>query len=97
MATIDVARASADPRLQRLAGRIAVGEGQREDMEVENPATGQTLATVPRCTADDLEQAVRRARAAQKRWKLRLIEPELPAEGEQPYMVDFYSIRFEVN
>jgi succinate-semialdehyde dehydrogenase/glutarate-semialdehyde dehydrogenase len=69
MATIDIARAPVDPRLQRLTGRIAVGKGEREDMEVENPATGQTLAVVPRCTADDLEQAVRRARAAQERWK----------------------------
>jgi cytochrome P450 len=33
---------------------------------------------------------------ALERWDLRLVEPELPAEGEQPYMVDFYSIRFEV-
>jgi cytochrome P450 len=34
---------------------------------------------------------------AQERWSLHLAEPSLPAEGEQPYMVDFYSIRFEVN
>jgi cytochrome P450 len=34
---------------------------------------------------------------AQARWNLRLVEPSLPAEGEQPHMVDFYSIRFEVN
>jgi succinate-semialdehyde dehydrogenase/glutarate-semialdehyde dehydrogenase len=69
MATIDIARAPADPRLQRLTARIAVGEGEREDMEVENPAIGQTLAVVPRCTTADLDAAVRRARAAQERWK----------------------------
>ena len=38
-------------------------------MEVENPVTGETLATVPRCTGDDVEAAVARARAAQARWK----------------------------
>ena len=57
-----------DARLARLARRILV-DGDREEMEVENPATGETLATVPRCTAEDLDAAVGRARAAQERWK----------------------------
>jgi cytochrome P450 len=32
-----------------------------------------------------------------ERWDLRLIEPELPSDGPQPYMLDFYSTRFEVS
>ena len=37
-------------------------------MEVINPATGELLATTPRCTAADVELAAVQARAAQERW-----------------------------
>ena len=56
-------------RLAQLAARVTTGEGEREPIEVENPANGRLLATVPRCTADDIELAVRRAREAQARWR----------------------------
>jgi succinate-semialdehyde dehydrogenase/glutarate-semialdehyde dehydrogenase len=54
--------------LDELARRIRVG-GEREQIEVENPATGDMLASVPRCEADDVEAAVERARAAQRAWR----------------------------
>ena len=34
--------------------------------------------------------------AALERWKLSLADPELPTEGDMPYSLDFYAIRFEV-
>lgn len=55
-------------RLRALAERVSTGAGEREQIEVEQPATGDLLGTVPRCTADDVEQAVQRAREAQARW-----------------------------
>jgi succinate-semialdehyde dehydrogenase / glutarate-semialdehyde dehydrogenase len=55
--------------LERLARRVCVGGGEREPMEINRPATGGLLATVPRCTPDDVDLAVRRAREAQQRWK----------------------------
>ena len=55
--------------LKSLAARVNVGEGDREPIEIENPATGRTLAIVPRCTADDVEMAVVRARRAQAEWR----------------------------
>jgi succinate-semialdehyde dehydrogenase/glutarate-semialdehyde dehydrogenase len=56
-------------RLRQLAERVTTGPGEHETLEVENPATGQLLATVPRCTGDDVELAVNRAREAQARWR----------------------------
>src|SRR4051795_9408287 len=50
-----------------LAARVAT-VAEREPIEVENPATGETLATVPTCEAEDVEAAVERARAAQAAW-----------------------------
>ena len=64
-----VERGSLDARLQRLVPRVATGAGERETMEILNPATGQVQATVPRCTPEDVQAAVRRARAAQARWR----------------------------
>jgi succinate-semialdehyde dehydrogenase/glutarate-semialdehyde dehydrogenase len=55
-------------RLQAFAALVTTGEGEREQLEVENPATAQTLASVPRCTGDDVELAVNRGREAQERW-----------------------------
>jgi succinate-semialdehyde dehydrogenase / glutarate-semialdehyde dehydrogenase len=54
--------------LMSLAARVRVG-GEREPIEVENPVSGRTLATVPRCTPDDVDAAVRRARIAQAAWR----------------------------
>ena len=55
--------------LAALADRVSAGEGEREPIEIENPATGRTLATVPRCTAEDVDAAVARARVVQARWR----------------------------
>jgi succinate-semialdehyde dehydrogenase/glutarate-semialdehyde dehydrogenase len=57
------------PKLAALARRIPQAGGEREPMEILNPATGKILATTPRCTVDDLELAVERARVAQERWR----------------------------
>ena len=56
-------------RLSELASRITTNEGDREPIEIEKSATGELLATVPRCTGEDVEVAVERARAAQARWR----------------------------
>jgi succinate-semialdehyde dehydrogenase/glutarate-semialdehyde dehydrogenase len=74
-----------DPRLERLARRVIV-DGERETMAVENPVTGQTLATVPRCTGEDVEAAVQRARAAQARWKL------TPFEERRDILLRFHDL-----
>ena len=55
--------------LASLAARVPVGEGDREPIEIENPATGRTLATVPRCTAEDIDAAVQRGRRVQASWR----------------------------
>src|SRR3954449_11780303 len=57
-----------DPRVAGLADLVSVGTGEREVIEIENPATGEAFATVPRCTTDDVAAAVRRARDAQRAW-----------------------------
>src|SRR3954470_24810118 len=56
-------------QVQALARRVTTGEGERETIEIERPATGELLGTVPRCTAEDVELAVQRARAAQEQWR----------------------------
>src|SRR5215211_8019406 len=56
-------------QLAGLAARVPAGAGEREWIEVEKPATGELLASVPRCTPEDVEQAVRRARRAQASWR----------------------------
>jgi succinate-semialdehyde dehydrogenase / glutarate-semialdehyde dehydrogenase len=62
-------RTGEDPRVAGLAELVSAGDGERERIEIENPATGQTFATVPRCTTEDVAAAVRRAREAQRRWR----------------------------
>src|SRR3954471_10602317 len=65
-ASTTAARPAASP-LGGLGARVTTVE-ERDPIEVENPATGQTLATVPRCEADDVDAAVERARKAQAAW-----------------------------
>ena len=55
--------------LERLARRVTTVPGEHDEIEVERPSTGEVLATVPRCEAEDVEAAVDRARAAQRRWR----------------------------
>jgi hypothetical protein len=40
------------------------GAASGDTMEVLNPATGEVIAEVPRCGADDVDRAVEAARAA---------------------------------
>ncbi len=56
-------------RLDALAARVTTVGADNEDLEVENPAIGRLLATVPKCTADDVEFAVDRAREVQAQWR----------------------------
>ncbi len=56
-------------RFDALAARVLTAGTERESIDVENPATGEVLGTVPRCTAEDVDAAVRRARDAQRRWR----------------------------
>jgi aminobutyraldehyde dehydrogenase len=44
------------------------GAASGETMEVLNPATGEVIAEVPRCGADDVDHAVEAARAALPEW-----------------------------
>ena len=54
--------------LDRLLRRVSILSGEREIIEVEAPFTGETLGRVPRGTEEDVVEAVRRAREAQKAW-----------------------------
>ena len=53
--------------LRRLAARIAAF-GDREELWSNMPFTGEVLGAVPRCTGQDVAEAARRARAAQRPW-----------------------------
>ena len=55
-------------RLAALAARVQT-LGEREEMEIENPVTGRPLGWVPRCTAEDVDAAARRARETQASWR----------------------------
>ena len=54
--------------LSRLTNCVTLADRDREEIAVEMPFTGETLDQVPRCTAEDVQEAARRARAAQARW-----------------------------
>ena len=45
------------------------GAQSRPDIEVENPATGQVIATVPDLGPEEIKQLVAKARAAQPGWE----------------------------
>jgi succinate-semialdehyde dehydrogenase / glutarate-semialdehyde dehydrogenase len=53
--------------LRRLAARIAAF-GDREELWSNMPFTGEVLGAVPRCTGEDVTEAARRVRAAQRPW-----------------------------
>ncbi len=52
-----------------VAGRWVPAEDPSEILDVTNPATGETLARVPLSGAQDLDQAVKAARAALPEWR----------------------------
>src|SRR4051795_9797895 len=51
------------------AAQSTNGGRTRPDIEVENPATGQVIATVPDLGPEDVKQIVAKARAAQPGWE----------------------------
>lgn len=53
--------------LRRLAARIAA-YGDHERLVSSTPFTGETLGLLPRCKEEDVREAARRARAAQRPW-----------------------------
>ena len=56
--------------VERLAGLVTVADG-RPRQQSFSPFDGALVGEVPTCTADDVEQAVRRARTAQREWAQR--------------------------
>jgi succinate-semialdehyde dehydrogenase/glutarate-semialdehyde dehydrogenase len=62
------ARSTGSGRFSELAARVTTAPGERDGLDIENPAVARPLGTVPRCTAEDVELAVTRARAAQEGW-----------------------------
>jgi succinate-semialdehyde dehydrogenase/glutarate-semialdehyde dehydrogenase len=68
MARTDATLRSDGDRLERLTTVVTRGDGERDDLVVEAPFTADPLGTVPACTDDDVELALRRARAAQPAW-----------------------------
>jgi succinate-semialdehyde dehydrogenase/glutarate-semialdehyde dehydrogenase len=59
--------------LQRLARRVTVAGPSRGVATSNAPFTGEALGTVPKCTADDVAEAFRRAREAQRSWSARSV------------------------
>jgi succinate-semialdehyde dehydrogenase / glutarate-semialdehyde dehydrogenase len=57
-----------DGLVRRLVSRIVTGDRAREAIPVRTPFTGEALAEIPRCTVDDVDEAMRRARRAQVEW-----------------------------
>ncbi|MBW3657029.1 MAG: succinate-semialdehyde dehydrogenase (NADP(+)) [Actinobacteria bacterium] len=53
--------------LDRLLARVTT-VGDRDPIEVTAPFTEEVLGSVPSCTAEDVAEAVRRARSAQRAW-----------------------------
>jgi succinate-semialdehyde dehydrogenase/glutarate-semialdehyde dehydrogenase len=62
---------AAPENLQRLARRVTVTGPGRDVTTSYAPFTGAALGTVPLCTADDVAEAFRRSREAQKAWAAR--------------------------
>ena len=57
---------------KNLIGGEWVDAAGGETMEVLNPATGETIAEVPRASADDVDRAVQAAKQALPDWLARL-------------------------
>ena len=54
--------------LVRLAARVTCREAGRPPVEVVSPIDGRLLGTTPRCSAIDVEDALRRVRPIQQDW-----------------------------
>src|SRR3954451_23855817 len=59
--------------LQRLARRVALAGPSRGVTTSYAPFTGEPLGTVPKCTAEDVAEAFRRSREAQRSWVMRSV------------------------
>ncbi len=57
--------------IERLTKRVTLAGDARDDIVVTAPFTGEELGRTPAGTADDIAEAVRRARAAQGEWSAR--------------------------
>src|ERR671932_1048224 len=55
-------------RMQNFVGGEWVDASGGETMEVLNPATGETIAEVPRASAEDVDSAVQAAKEALPEW-----------------------------
>ena len=55
-------------RLEGLAKRVTLAGDARDEITITAPFTGEELGRTPSGTADDITEAVRRARAAQPAW-----------------------------
>jgi acyl-CoA reductase-like NAD-dependent aldehyde dehydrogenase len=55
-------------RHQVFIGGAWVGAASGETMEVQNPATEEVIAEVPRCGAEDVDRAVAAAKGALPEW-----------------------------
>ena len=57
-----------DDRLDRLLDIAATSTGDADPITITAPFTGETIGSVPRSSAADVERAVDRARSAQSAW-----------------------------
>ncbi|GBQ23559.1 aldehyde/betaine dehydrogenase [Acetobacter estunensis NRIC 0472] len=70
-----------DPSLFREQALVAgewINSSSGKTMSVTNPATGETIGTIPACTAEETQRAIEAADRAQKEWKTRA--PEVRAD-----------------
>src|SRR4051794_9077083 len=62
-------RLSTVTKYQAYFGGELAGAASGETMDVIAPATGEVIAQVPRCSAEDVDRAVDAARAAWESWQ----------------------------
>lgn len=66
------------PTLRVLIGGELRGAADEQTIDAVNAATGEVLGRIPRCSAADVDDAVRAARAAFRAWAER--DPQERAE-----------------
>ncbi|WP_233265051.1 succinic semialdehyde dehydrogenase [Halomarina oriensis] len=74
MADLDSTLRGTSTELDRLTTLVTTDDGERDSLVVEAPFTAEPLGTVPACTPDDVDLALRRARVAQREWNDRSFE-----------------------
>lgn len=73
-------------QLEKLTSHVALATGARERIPVRAPYTGAVLGQVPRARAEDVVEAVRRARQAQPAWAA------LGFDGRKRIMLRFHDL-----